>query len=159
MVTDEENSNISEIVNRKTKRDLNKIYFGVFDARDSSLIPLQLVLFALACVETVEGVLNIVDPGDSIHPHVYAQLGSYTLAYASALFAIAFRPARARGLLILVTIAAIGFVATSILDVARGRAELSGEIEHATKLLAPFVVWIIASRVVTFSKPRKKAQG
>lgn len=85
------------------------MYFGVFDARDSTLVPLQLILLILASVETIEGLMNIISPGDSLHPHVYAHLGSYTLAYTSALFVIACRPARARGMLILVTVAAIGF--------------------------------------------------
>lgn len=145
--------NVSELVLPKAQKARYKVYFGVFDARDPSLVPLQLILFVLASIEAVQGVLNIVHPGESSNPHIYAHLGAYSLAYVSALYVIACRPARARGLLILVTVAACGFVVTSILDVVRDQAELAGEIQHVTKLFAPFIVWIIASRVVNFSRP------
>ncbi len=154
----EEESNISELSLPRAKKNRYKVYSGVFDARDPSLVPLQLILFILACIETVQGILNVFHPGDTIHPHIYAHLGTYSLAYASALFVIACRPARARGLLILVSVAAIAFVATSILDVVRGQAQLAGEMQHVTKLFAPFIVWIIASRVIIFSSSNDKKE-
>lgn len=139
------------------KKPGSKIIFGVFDARDSSLIPLQLLLFVLAAYEAIQGLSFILFPRDAASPHAYAHLGTYMLAYSSALFIIAFRPARARGLLILVTVAALGFVFTAVIDVARGNAELARETQHITKLIAPIVVWLIASRVVTFSSPKSKS--
>lgn len=152
----EEKSVVSSLSEGRTKNSRQKVYLGIFDARDASLLPLQLILFLLACIEAGQGIAYIVHPNHSVAPHVYAHLGAYTLAYASVLFVISFRPARARGLLVIVTVAAIGFVLTSILDLIRGRADLAGEIQHVTKLFPPFIVWIIATRVVNFSKPHKK---
>lgn len=157
MDNDQENPVVAKLPLPRLKANKTKVYFGIFDARDTSLVPLQIILFLLACLEAIKGLIYIIRPSETSIPHVYAHLGSYTLAYASALFVISFRPARARGLLILVSVAAIGFVATSIFDLIRGRADLAGEVQHITKLLPPFLVWVIASRVLVFSKPYKNA--
>jgi hypothetical protein len=119
----------------------------LIDTRDSSVFVLQIILFCLALIEAIQALILILDPGES-DPHTYAHLGSYMLAYAAALFVISFRPARARGLLVLVTAATVGFVLTAIVDVINGRTELAGEFPHVTKLIAPFVVWLIAVRTV-----------
>jgi hypothetical protein len=129
-----------------------KSFFRFVDLRDSSLVPLQIILFILAIIETVQAIAYIIEDHPGAQPHIYSHLGSYMLAYASALFVIAARPARARGLLIITSVAAFGFFATSVIDILRGRAGLAGESAHLTKLLAPIVVWIIASRVIHFSR-------
>jgi hypothetical protein len=150
-------SNIHEIGSKPKLKSKSKVYFGVFDARDSSLVPLQIVLFVFAIIEIIQATYFIVDEKQLSQQHVYAHLGSYMLAYASALIIIAFRPARARGLLLLVSVATIGFISTSILDIIRGNADTAGELTHVTKLIGPFIVWIIAKRVINFSVPGKPA--
>ena len=158
-INDEKDSkntdNVTQLPASKVKSNNTRIIFGIFDARDESLVPLQILLLILACIESFQGIYNIINPGKSATPHVYAHLGAYTLAYASALFVIAFRPARARGLLVIIVVAMLGFIATSIIDVISGRTALPGETEHLTKLIPPIVVWLIAMRVVNFSKLKK----
>ena len=126
-INDEKDSkntdNVTQLPASKVKSNNTRIIFGIFDARDESLVPLQILLLILA--------------------------------YASALFVIAFRPARARGLLVIIVVAMLGFIATSIIDVISGRTALAGETEHLTKLIPPIVVWLIAMRVVNFSKLKK----
>lgn len=157
MAESEELSNIHEISTHLNQVSKSKVYFGIIDARDSSLVPLQIVLFIFAIIEIIQAIYFIVDEKHISQQHVYAHLGSYMLAYASALIIIAFRPARARGLLLLVSVATIGFISTSILDIIRGNAAAAGELTHVTKLIGPFIVWIIAKRVINFSVPRKKS--
>jgi hypothetical protein len=144
---------ISEL--RPSKKESKyRVYFGFFDARDSSLLPFQIILFIFALIETVQAIFYIFDESSNIEQHIYAHLGSYMLAYAAALFAIAIRPARAKGLFILILVATIGFTLTSILDIVRGNADAIGEYPHVTKLIGPLIVWIISKRVVNFSSPR-----
>jgi len=143
--------NVAFIHSDSTPRKAS-LLFGVIDIRDRSIVPLQVLLFVFALLEVWQGVSNIIWPGDNGDSHTYSHLGSYSLAYASVLLVIACRPARARAFLILVSVAALGFLITSILDISRGNAELAGEIHHLTKLIAPFVVWIIAIRIIAFSR-------
>ena len=74
------------------------------------------------------------------------------LQYAITFFVMSFRPARARGLLVIVSVAAVGFISTSIIDVLRGNIGTSTEIAHVSKLIGPLIVWIIAKRVIYFSR-------
>ena len=147
--------NVYDLPNKDKTKNENRIYLRFIDARDTSLFPLQVLLFIFALIEAIQAVLYIVDENSMSDQHIYAHLGSYMLAYASALFIISFRPARARGLLIMVTVAAFGFVATSIIDVIRGNADAAGELSHITKLIGPLIVWVIAKRVINFSNIKK----
>lgn len=134
-----------------------RVYFGFIDARDSNLVPFQIILFVFALIESVQAVFYIVNEQPEIQQHIYAHLGSYMLAYSSALFIIALRPARAKGLLLMVSVVTIGFVSTSILDIIRGNADTAGETAHVAKLIGPFIVWIISKRVVNFSSFRSRS--
>lgn len=148
-----EKDNISEL--RLSKKETKyRVYFGFFDARDSSLLPFQITLFIFALIETIQAVFYIFDEKPYIEQHIYAHLGSYMLAYAAALFTIAIRPARAKGLFILILVATIGFTLTSILDIVRGNADAIGEYPHVTKLIGPLIVWMISKRVINFSSPK-----
>ena len=148
----DKSDNVFDFKNVEKNKDANHIYFGLIDARDSSLIPLQLVLFVFALVETVQAIIYILNEDGEANVHIYSHLGSYMLAYASALFVISFRPARARGLLVIVSVAAVGFISTPIIDVLRGNIGTSTEIAHVSKLIGPLIVWIIAKRVIYFSR-------
>jgi len=148
-----DDSKVSELRPSK-KRSIYRVYFKFFDARDSSLLPFQITLFIFAIIETVQAVFYIFDEKPYVEQHIYAHLGSYMLAYAGALFTIAIRPARAKGLFGLILIATFGFTLTSILDIVRGNADAIGEYPHVTKLIGPLIVWIISKRVVNFSSPR-----
>lgn len=148
--------NLNQIPKNKSKY---RVYFGFFDARDSSLLPFQIILFIFACIESVQAIFYIADEKSQFEQHIYAHLGSYMLAYSSALFIIALRPARAKGLLLLVTVVTIGFVSTSILDIARGNADAAGETAHVAKLIGPFIVWIISKRVLNFSSLRSSSKS
>ncbi len=139
-------SKISQLTPKKVKREF--YLFGLFDARDKSLLPLQFVAIALALIESAQAIENILNPGSKEFAHTFAHLGSYALAYAAALFVVGFKPARARGLLILFIVATLGFLATSIFDSIRGDTGLATEVQHVTKLIPPFIVWIIAKRAV-----------
>jgi len=135
-------------------------FFGLFDAREKSLIPLQIIAIVLAIIEAVQGIVNIVSARSPEVAHAYAHLGSYSLAYAAALFVVGFKPARARGLLVLFVVATLGFISTSIFDIVRGNAGLATEVQHVTKLIPPFIVWIISKRAVyKFSAPKKATKG
>ena len=120
-INDEKDSkntdNVTQLPASKVKSNNTRIIFGIFDARDESLVPLQILLLILACIESFQGIYNIINPGKSATPHVYAHLGAYTLASASALFVIDFSPARARRRLVIIVVAMLGFIALSILDV------------------------------------------
>ncbi len=148
MPTNKNNSS-SKITPLKNKKQYREFYFfGLFDARDKSLIPLQLIAILLAIIEAAQGVNNILNPESKEFAHTFAHLGSYSLAYAGALFVVGFKPARARGLLILFVIATIGFIVTSIIDIYGGNAGLATEVQHVTKLIPPFIVWLISKRAV-----------
>jgi hypothetical protein len=144
---------VSQLSQGQPKQDF--YFFGLFDAREKSLIPLQLIAIALAIIESIQGIINIVNPESDEFAHTFAHLGSYSLAYAAALFVVGFKPARARGLLILFVVATLGFLATSIIDVLQGNAGLATEVQHTTKLIPPFIVWIISKRAVYKFQPRK----
>ena len=147
----ENEDNIIEL-SSKPRKDT---WLGFIDVRDKTLFPLQIVLFILALIEAYQAITNIFETPPADDPHIYSHLGSYMLAYAAGLMAISFRPARARGLLVLVSAAALGFLVTAVLDIARQRVNADQEIIHITKLIPPFVVWIIASRVIFAKSPKK----
>ncbi|MFN8015847.1 MAG: hypothetical protein U0R17_04480 [Acidimicrobiia bacterium] len=136
----------------KNKPKKDYIFWGLMDIRERSVIGLQVIVILLAIVEATQAVLNILHPGKNVSSHTYAHLGSYSLAYSAALFVVGMRPARARGLLIIFTVATVGFISTSVIDIFNSKAQLATEFQHITKLIPPFVVWLIATRVVFRSK-------
>ena len=145
---------VTQIKANPSKRQY--IFFGLFDVRDRSLLPLQFIALAIAIYEAFWGFKYIFAPDSEEYSHTFAHLGSYTLAYSTALFVVAFKPARSKGLLILFVAATIGFLTTSIVDIIRGNAGLATEVSHITKLVPPFIVWIISKRVVLQVKPPSK---
>lgn len=151
--------NISSFPKPKSEpKPRRETFLGIIDIRDQSLLPIQIILLLLALWEICQAISHIIWPQQTTDPHIYSHLGTYSLAYASVLVIIAIRPARARAFLVLISIAALGFFVTAILDVVRGNVELAAEIEHLTKLIAPFLVWIIATRIIVFSRPKNNLE-
>ncbi|MGD9702709.1 MAG: zf-HC2 domain-containing protein [Acidimicrobiia bacterium] len=77
--------------------------------------------------------------------HAARHLGSFALAYAIGLVVVAMRPAKARGMLPMATALAACLAITAVIDVARGRSPIIGEVAHLPELMGLVFVWLLAA--------------
>jgi predicted anti-sigma-YlaC factor YlaD len=109
----------------------------------------QWVRIALAVVAATELVLAapglvLGDGASSIHDARH--LGSFGAAVSIGLLYVAARPARAYGILPIVTALALTMFVTATIDIATGRANSLGEAHHLLEISGLVLVWMLAGR-------------
>ncbi|HEX7094978.1 MAG TPA: zf-HC2 domain-containing protein [Acidimicrobiales bacterium] len=77
--------------------------------------------------------------------HEARHLGAFGVAYAVALMVVVVRPARARSILPVAAVLAGALFITAVVDIAQGRAPLSGEALHIPEVLSVALVWLLAT--------------
>lgn len=85
--------------------------------------------------------------------HVAHEMGSWDLALAVGFLFAAWRPARAWGMVPLVTALVASLLVTTGLDVAEGHAELSREAVHILEVVGLGVLWALARRPPVARRP------
>lgn len=85
--------------------------------------------------------------------HVAHELGSWDVALAVGFLFAAWRPARAWGMLPLVTALVACLVVTTGVDLAEGHAELAREAVHALEVVGLGVLWGLARRPAAARRP------
>ena len=76
--------------------------------------------------------------------HLARELGSWDAALAIAWLVVTWAPRRAAGLLPFAVALAAVMLGTALLDVASGRAALTGEAHHVLDLAGLAMVWLLA---------------
>jgi predicted anti-sigma-YlaC factor YlaD len=103
---------------------------------------LGLALVALAQLAlAVPGLLGD-DGGAPVH--IAREQGSWALALAVALLVVAWHPARAAGILVLVGVLVAGLTATMAVDIIGGRTVAATEAPHFLALLGFGLLWLVA---------------
>jgi predicted anti-sigma-YlaC factor YlaD len=103
---------------------------------------LGLALVALAQLAlAVPGLLGD-DGGAPVH--IAREQGSWALALAVALLVVAWRPARAGGIVLLVGVLVAGLTATMAIDIIGGRTVAATEAPHFLAVLGFGLLWLVA---------------
>jgi predicted anti-sigma-YlaC factor YlaD len=113
-------------------------------------------LFVVALTQLVLAAPALVlgeDAGATVH--VARELGSFDVALAVGLLVAAWQPARAWGLLPVVTALALVLGGTGVLDVARGTTGSLGEAHHLLDLAGVILLWWVARQPEPH--PRRRA--
>jgi predicted anti-sigma-YlaC factor YlaD len=107
------------------------------------------VRVALATVAASELLLSV--PGlilgegaSSIHDARH--IGSFGVAVSIGLLYVAWRPARAFGILPIVTALAVTMLVSAAIDVMHGRVSSFGEAHHILEFSGLVLVWMLAGR-------------
>lgn len=109
----------------------------------------QWIRIALAVVAATKLVLAtpglvLGDGAASIHDARH--LGSFGVAVSIGLLYVAWRPARAYGILPIVTALALTMFVSATIDIVQGRASSLGEARHALEISGLVLVWMLAGR-------------
>jgi predicted anti-sigma-YlaC factor YlaD len=109
----------------------------------------QWVRIALAVVAATELMLAV--PGlllgeGAASIHDARHLGSFGVAVSIGLLYVAWRPARAFGILPIVTALALTMIVSAMIDVVRGRVSSFGEAHHVLEFSGLVLVWMLAGR-------------
>ena len=102
-------------------------------------------LFVVALTQLVlaaPAVLLGQDPGTTVH--AARELGAFDVALAIGLLVAAWQPARAWGLLPVVTALALVLGGTAVLDVVRGTTAGLSEVHHLLDLAGVAFLWLVA---------------
>ena len=105
-------------------------------------------LFVVALTQLVlaaPAVLLGQDPGTTVH--AARELGAFDVALAIGLLVAAWQPARAWGLLPVVTALALVLGGTAVLDVVRGTTAGLSEVHHLLDLAGVAFLWLVARDV------------
>jgi predicted anti-sigma-YlaC factor YlaD len=109
------------------------------------------IRFLRVCVAVVGAVqlamaLPVLLLGEdaNLPTHVARHLGSFAVALGVGLLVVAWRPDRAAGLLPVIGVVVLCLLASSVLDIAAGRAAPGAEVSHAPELVGLVAVWLLA---------------
>jgi hypothetical protein len=100
-------------------------------------------LVALAAAQVAVFALTLIFDGHVRSLHLSHEVDTFDLALAAGFLTAARRPLRAKGMLALVGVAAIGLLATAVLDVADGGTNVLDEAPH----LLAVVGWLLLYRL------------
>lgn len=108
-------------------------------------------LIAVATIIAVRALPALFDGDDGtvvtdMHgpSHVARHFGAFSVAFAVGLAVVAFRPARARTMLPVTFMVAVGLAVTALADASEGRVTMLTETRHLPELAALLLVWWIA---------------
>jgi predicted anti-sigma-YlaC factor YlaD len=82
------------------------------------------------------------DPGLPVH--TARHIGSFGVALAIGFLFVAWRPARAAGLLPVAVALVACLVGSSLLDLLAGRTDVLGETSHVTEIVGLAITWLLA---------------
>ena len=102
---------------------------------------------ALAGIAVAQLVLaaSSLSAGDEHHAHHYHELGAWEAALAVGLLAVAWRPARAWGMLPLVAAVVLALAVATTADVIAGQASFGRELSHLLAVVALVVLRPLAA--------------
>lgn len=106
----------------------------------------RLSLGVVAATELALAAPGLVLGEGAASIHDARHLGSFGAAVAVGLLYVAWRPARAYGILPIVTALALTMIVTAILDTVHGRATSAGEAHHVLEMIGLVLVWMLAGR-------------
>lgn len=119
--------------------------------RASVHLALRVALVAIAIAIGVRALPGLFDGDDGtvvtdMHgpSHVARHAGSFSVAFAIGLVVVAMRPARARTMLPVAFMVALGLAVTALVDASEGRVTMLTETRHLPELAALLVVWWMA---------------
>lgn len=110
----------------------------------STRIGLVAVAIAQIVLVTLPALIFGSDRGTPMH--VAHEMGSFDLAIAVGFLVVAWQPARARGMHLLVGAAALLLLATATIDLLAGRTSLSDEAPHLLVLAGWVLMFRLAGR-------------
>lgn len=106
--------------------------------------PLRLALAIVALIEIAAAIPVLVSGSDvGLSVHAARHLGSFDVALAVGFFFVAWRPARAMGLLPVVAALVACIVGTAVLDAFAGRTDALAEAHHATEIAGLALIWLL----------------
>lgn len=108
----------------------------------------RLCLAAVAAGELVLAAPGLLlgEGADSVHDARH--LGSFGVALSIGLIYVAWRPARAFGILPIVVALAVTMFVSAVVDVAHGRTTSLSEAHHILEIAGLVLVWTLAGRPV-----------
>lgn len=109
----------------------------------------QWVRIALAIVAATELVLaapGLILGQGAEAVHDARHLGSFGVALAIGLLYVAWRPARAFGVLPIIAALAVTMATSAAIDIAQGRTSSLGEAHHVLEISGMVLVWMLAGR-------------
>ena len=108
----------------------------------------QWVRLSLAAVAATELVLAAPDLllGQAASVHDARHLGSFGVAMSIGLLYVAWRPARAFGILPIVVALAVTMGVSAVVDVGHGRTTSISESHHVLEIAGLVLVWMLASQ-------------
>lgn len=110
----------------------------------AELTGMRLGLVAIALVQIVLTVPGLIFGKDRDAPlHVAHELGSFGMALAVGFLIVAWQPARARGMHLLVGAAALLLVVTAVIDLLGGHTSLSDEAPHLVVLAGWLLMYLL----------------
>ncbi len=96
----------------------------------------------MACTQLIFAVPTLVlGPDVAAAFHVAREVASFQIALAIGLLFAAWRPHRAAGMLPLVLALVLCLVATTGMDLAAGRTQVTGELVHGLELMGLVFLW------------------
>ncbi len=112
-----------------------------------ALAPWRIGLASAALVQPVLVLPSLLGAQWLGHGHDARELGAWHLALAVGFLFAAIRPARAWGMMPLVSALVAGLLLTAGIDLAEGRVGLPQELAHAVELAALGCLWALSARV------------
>jgi predicted anti-sigma-YlaC factor YlaD len=134
--------------------DLGPRILGAIGERERESSPRSALRVGLAIVALVQIGLAIpaLVLGDDagLPAHTARHLGSFAVALGVGFLFAAWRPARIAGLFPVAAVLVACLVATSLIDVASGRASSADELTHVTELVGLAALWLLSRTEVTW---------
>jgi len=107
----------------------------------------RLGLVAIAIAQIVLTLPALIFGSDHDAPlHVAHEMGSFGMALAFGFLVVAWQPARARGMHLLVGAAALLLIVTACIDLVAGRTTLTDEAPHLLVLAGWFLMYRVAAQ-------------
>jgi predicted anti-sigma-YlaC factor YlaD len=106
----------------------------------------RIVLAVVAATELMLAVPGLLLGEGAASIHDARHLGSFGVAVSIGLLYVAWRPARAFGILPIVTALALTMIVSATIDVVDGRVSSFGEAHHVLEFSGLVLVWMLAGR-------------
>ena len=108
----------------------------------------RLSLAAIAATELVLATPGLLLGEGAASVHDARHLGSFGVAMSIGLLYVAWRPARAFGILPIVVALALTMLVSAVVDVTNGRTTSISEAHHVLEVAGLVLVWMLAGRPV-----------
>ena len=108
------------------------------------LRPLRVVTLMIALIQAAAAVPLLLGHSDEMHGHYARHVGVFSAALAIGLLVAAWQPERARGLLPMLAVVALGLTWSCLDDLVAGRSVPGSAIAHGADLAGLAAVWMLA---------------